>query len=1519
MESSIAVNQLPQGISKDSELIISIPTPICKDFNLFSSLKPVIGRAPKTRKEKTNTILRLRDFLTQLTTPQFLLSRKYNQNSLNSRFNQTNPNGLCGAIALQQLRLRDQQSYVQNGDDFNVAAIDFNNRQDRNEFIGFLDEILSFVSPLTSVDDCKHTIAEMKSWIINTHGQGIKHPPSFPKSLWWDSCWYNKFSSFCSFTMFHSEAYGGLKVPSNEYATAIVSSEMPSTLSVLNFEQILKIAKRPNYFQYQGGHYFLMESPSPSAEVKRLEEALLDMSSSILDLFTQNPALFEEASLTRAPQVLDLCTPDRNSEVIENQDEALPCNQPCPPNKLSESSHRGRSTLGEVSQTRPKRIIIPNSNVYGKEYSHTLNEREPRSFPPAGASRGLKKKTVKRSSINFNLVGPANSDLCRSQKDTYYSPEEIKDILDDYLTAENSTFDCPFISLNGITFDTIPPHWKSIMNFDAALVFGRHEFSTFKKLHKIGLQLKPLFDQITKEIVQYSPASTSPDPFKFDLSLKLWAIFPPLFLRIGKLKSVNSIKARIRQFKIGDWEGLINDLEFDLKNPTLHSPKKQYKGNTSIKDATSQTRYTQAAKILHEDADIAKAFQTIVSPSQYSPVSTESIEILKSLHPQRKPENHIPGSLTTDESLEDFPDICSPQLLWQHIKSSKMGKAPGVDGLRIEHLKSMAGCGTAPWINHMATIVNIALKGQLPPWLIDLITSSRLIGILKSREEGEALKLRPIGMGVVWLKLISKTALKFHHQQILAYLEPFQFGLSSSGIESISHIIRQTLREKPHYILFRGDIKNAFNSLQRNIIFKEVQANFPLLLPWVNCLYGRFSDLWTKDIDGSNFPISSEEGVKQGETLGSALFNIGIHERIIKRLNKLLNPKDGISYGFVIAFHDDINFVVDPAAFSELDLWNDFKEGLLDCGLVLNMSKSSIFKPLHCDAGVAQIECNSVLPEGIAVRTDGVEFAGTPIGTSHFCLQFWESNLIQEITEAVPLVCAWPDVQAALCLFRLCICAKFNYFLRLTDPTAEYSNALVEKLHRLVQLGLSFIINACTVSDSYTEINDSVWQQATLPPKSGGIGIADPRRNHIPAYLATFIAGSLSKFRLESALREINITGDEAFDSQKTEIPLHQIQQCSLRDNTPIQTLFSTLINTYKLEKNGLSLEKIASQEKPQSYLSSFLHKSNDAEIRATWSPEDITRLDSCCHEGGVLITALPTKSAFTISTENHFRERLRMRLGLSIQGSSPGKCLCDGNVDSCGYHLLSVCNYGNERQSTHNAVRDAVIELCRHAGLITRPEDPSLNKMVDENTKKKTDFTCDNFLPGVPITFDASITDPRQFVLMSPQPGKAAKVREREKIKKHEPDMSKSGAIFRPFVLESFGRWGPVTRVIFKELVSRVMQSSNTHSLSLSKDTVTHYWRSKITMAMHRQASLGMQQRITIRIRQLTAAKKQTSLSLSSSQKGKKSSNSPAQGCSLKKSSSYSLANTKMAARFSSLSFDSSPSQCSLFPVRSE
>ena len=61
-------------------------------------------------------------------------------------------------------------------------------------------------------------------------------------------------------------------------------------------------------------------------------------------------------------------------------------------------------------------------------------------------------------------------------------------------------------------------------------------------------------------------------------------------------------------------------------------------------------------------------------------------------------------------------------------------------------------------------------------------------------------------------------------------------------------------------------------------------------------------------------------------------------------------------------------------------------------------------------------------------------------------------------------------------------------------------------------------------------------------------------------------------------------------------------------------------------------------------------------------------------------------------------------------------------------------------------------------------------------------------------------------------------------------------------------------------------MQTTQTYSLPISKDLVTHYWRSRITMAMHRQACLGMHQRIQRRIKKKKFAHQHSNTSMKSS-----------------------------------------------------
>ena len=242
-----------QGKSKDLALLLSIPIPVVTNFNIFESVKSVIRGLPEkiTRRARQEATSRIQNYLSNLDTPQFLLSRKDTPETTSFRFHQTNPNGLCGAIALYQLRTRDQQSFVNTGHKFTTTAIDFNNPSSRDDFVKFLDEITLLISSKSQMEDCQRSLTEMKSWLSKTHGAGVQNPVSFPKSLWWDSSWYLSFQTTCSFIMFHGENDCDLNLSSREYLTALLSSES-SSMSLFTFQQFKRMVKKPNYFQWNG-------------------------------------------------------------------------------------------------------------------------------------------------------------------------------------------------------------------------------------------------------------------------------------------------------------------------------------------------------------------------------------------------------------------------------------------------------------------------------------------------------------------------------------------------------------------------------------------------------------------------------------------------------------------------------------------------------------------------------------------------------------------------------------------------------------------------------------------------------------------------------------------------------------------------------------------------------------------------------------------------------------------------------------------------------------------------------------------------------------------------------------------------------------------------------------------------------------------------------------------------------------------------------------------------------------------
>ena len=211
------------------------------------------------------------------------------------------------------------------------------------------------------------------------------------------------------------------------------------------------------------------------------------------------------------------------------------------------------------------------------------------------------------------------------------------------------------------------------------------------------------------------------------LWLKLLLLIPGMLFR--QAASINIIKSRIILFKNGDWGALLEELRTDLISPKQYKKSKKYEGNHSVTD--SDFRYKNAPKIITEDGDLSKAFQAIVSPTTISPPTTESVEYLKSLHPQRTEDNEIPEDLLNHVSrLNNIPEA-TIDIIWYCMRKAKRGKAPDIFGWRMEHLIALATKGEAPWLKHFVTVINASLRGELPQQFMSDISTSRLIGIIK--------------------------------------------------------------------------------------------------------------------------------------------------------------------------------------------------------------------------------------------------------------------------------------------------------------------------------------------------------------------------------------------------------------------------------------------------------------------------------------------------------------------------------------------------------------------------------------------------------------------------------------------------------------------------------------------------------------------------------------------------------------------------------------------------------------------
>jgi hypothetical protein len=277
--------------------------------------------------------------------------------------------------------------------------------------------------------------------------------------------------------------------------------------------------------------------------------------------------------------------------------------------------------------------------------------------------------------------------------------------------------------------------------------------------------------------------------------------------------------------------------------------------------------------------------------------------------------------------------------------------------------------------------------------------------------------IRPVAVGEVLRRLVSKIAMKKVAAEAIQFLMPFQLGVGvSSGVEAIVHGLNRVLTDpslSPDTTLAFVDFKNAFNCVSRMAFSKIVLEEFPSIASWVLYSYGCQAVLF---VGGES--ILSMTGVQQGDPLGPLLFALAL-QPLLRRLAEV-RPEPMIS-----SYLDDMTVGAShPSTVGEcLDI---IKEMGPQSGLFPSSSKSSIWCPLNPHRDLSEY-CSFASQ----VTTGGVELLGAAVSPNPRFGEMVAGKRVQKCITAMRAVMYIKDPQICLLLIRSCLGMKqLNYCWR---------------------------------------------------------------------------------------------------------------------------------------------------------------------------------------------------------------------------------------------------------------------------------------------------------------------------------------------------------------------------------------------------------------------------------------------------------------------------------------------------------
>ena len=378
------------------------------------------------------------------------------------------------------------------------------------------------------------------------------------------------------------------------------------------------------------------------------------------------------------------------------------------------------------------------------------------------------------------------------------------------------------------------------------------------------------------------------------------------------------------------------------------------------------------------------------------------------------------------------------------------------------------------FLESLCRLVNIMSAGNVPTEVAPFLCGASHTAL--SKKSGG---FRPIAVGEIFRRLVSKCLCQCVSTLAVDVLSPLQLGVNVSlGSEAIVHAVNTLMCDSSipsdSKWTLQVDFSNAFNSIDRELLFHEVRQRIPCLSAWLECCYSVQPVLYF-----GGCSLRSCCGVQQGDPLAPLAFAIALHpilEKIALEVPSLVLHCWYLDDGVVCGCKEDLLKVL-----SIIELHGPSR------GLHLNRSKSLLYVPP--DANV----CVNVHPPKIPLSQEGFVLLGAPVWSDSFC-QLHAMKRVKKIRDIISLLPDLGDSQVEFTLLRSCLSLPKFVFLLRTFPLPVIQDA-IEAFDVVLHSAVSDIVGA--------QLSDWSWVKATLPVSLGGIGVRLASSYAAAAYISS--------------------------------------------------------------------------------------------------------------------------------------------------------------------------------------------------------------------------------------------------------------------------------------------------------------------------------------------------------------------------------------------------------------------------------